>query len=192
MKKVLIVDAHPDGGRFATALADACAEGARDAGAEVRRLALRDLRFDPILRRGFRGGQPWEVDLEGAWADVQAVDHLIWVFPVWWGGLPALLKGFVDRLFLPGLAFSHGDRGLPDGLLAGRTSRVVATMDSPWWWYWLKHGRAAHRQLVQATLHYVGIVRVAESTVYALRTLDGDARSRALDRVRRDVRADLA
>lgn len=176
MTHVLVIEAHPDAGRFSTALADAYADGASRAGAQVSRLALRDLRFDPILRGGFRGGQILEPDLLDARAAIEAADHLVWVTPVWWGSLPALLKGFIDRAFLPGWAFENTGAALPKGLLAGRTSRVISTMDSPWWWYWLKHGRAAHRSLIASTLNYVGIAKVSETTVYVLRTLDERAR----------------
>lgn len=110
--------------------------------------------------------------------------------PVWWGSLPALLKGFIDRTFLPGWAFKNRGHGLPDGLLAGRTARVISTMDSPWWWYALAHFRAAHRSLVQATLHYVGIGRVRETTVYRLRELDASGRAAWLARAEADGRLD--
>lgn len=192
MPRVLIIDAHPDAGRFTSALADACAAGAAEGGADVQRLNLRELRFDLVLRRGFAEPQAWEPDLEAAWAAVTAADHLVWVLPIWWGGLPALLKGFIDRLFLPGRAFEHRGGALPEGLLAGRSARVVATMDSPWWWYWWKHARAGHRQLTQATLHYVGVMRVSETTVYALRKLDAAGRDAALARARAAVRGDAA
>ena len=102
------------------------------------------------------------------------------------GIIGLLLKGFIDRAFLPGWAFSHepGKSGLPEGLLAGRSARVLSTMDSPSWWYSLKHRRAAHRALTHATLNYVGISSVRETTVYKLRTLDDAARTRWLERAR--------
>lgn len=182
---ILVLDAHPDAGSFNAAMAEAYARGAG-----ARRLALRDLAFDPVLRGGFRRGQALEPDLLAARAAIEAAAHVVIVTPVWWGSLPALLKGFIDRVFLPGWAFAHSDRGLPDGLLAGRTARVISTMDSPWWWYWLKHGRAAHRSLVQATLHYVGIGRVAETTIYRLRHLTQPQRAGWLARADADGRAD--
>ncbi len=175
MPHILVLEAHPDADRFNGALADAYAAGAARAGATVTRLALRDLVFDPILRGGFGGGQALEVDLVRARSAIEAATHVAIVTPVWWGSLPALLRGFVDRTFLPGWAFAHGGASLPDGLLAGRTARVIATMDSPWWWYALYHLRSAHRSLIQATLHYVGIKRVRQTTVYRLRHLaDGE------------------
>lgn len=182
---ILILEAHPDAGRFNGALADAYARGAAPH-AQVTRIALRDLAFDPILRGGFRGGQVLEPDLLRAREAIEAATHITVVTPVWWGALPALLKGFIDRTFLPGWAFEHRGGALPEGLLAGRTARVISTMDSPWWWYALAHFRAAHRSLVQATLHYVGIRRVAETTVYRMRHLDDAARAACLVRAEAD------
>lgn len=178
MAHILVLEAHPDAGRFNGALADAYAQGAASKGATVSRLALRDLVFDPILRGGFRGGQALEPDLLRAREAIEAATHVVFVTPVWWGTLPALLRGFVDRTFLPGWAFEHKGGPLPEGLLAGRTARVIATMDSPWWWYGLYHLRSAHRSLIQATLHYVGIKKVSQTTFYQVRKLD-DAGSAA-------------
>lgn len=186
MKKMLVIEGNPNDGSFGVALARAYAEGAAEAGAEVETLALGALAFDPILRMGFSGRQELEPDLVAAREAITRADHLAIEFPVWWGTLPALLKGFIDRAFLPGWAFSHepGKSGLPEGLLAGRSARVLSTMDSPSWWYSLKHRRAAHRALTHATLNYVGISSVRETTVYKLRTLDDAARTRWLERAR--------
>jgi putative NADPH-quinone reductase len=193
LSNILILEAHPDAGRFCGALADAYAAGASGQdGASVRRLALRDLHFDPILRGGFGGGQPLEPDLLDARAAIEAASHLVIVTPIWWGALPALLKGFIDRVFLPGWAFRNTGAALPEGLLAGRTARVVSTMDSPWWWYTLYHLRAAHRALVQATLRYVGFHPVSAYTVHRLRALDASARSARLAQIEAIGRADAA
>lgn len=182
MARILVIEAHPTAGSYGQALAEAYAEGARSGGAEVDRLVLGELEFDPVLWGGHRGEQALEPDLVAAQRAIEQADHLVFEFPVWWGNLPALLKGFIDRTFLPGWAFRNVEgQALPDGLLAGRTARLLATMDSPWWWYWFKHGRAAHRAMGAATLNYVGIRSVSETTVYGLRTLSAETRSRWLE-----------
>lgn len=189
MSNILVLTAHPDAGRFNDALADAYARGA-STHATVHRIDLRDLRFDPILRGGLHHAQALEPDLMAARAAIEAASHLVIVTPVWWGTLPALLKGFIDRTFLPGWAFKNTGAALPDGLLAGRTARVIATMDSPWWWYTFMHFRAAHRALIQATLHYVGVRGVRQTTFYAVRTLDDAARAAACATAEAAGRAD--
>lgn len=184
MPRILVLEANPDPASFGAALARAYAEGASAAGATLETLTLAALRFDPILRVGHAGAQALEPDLLQAREAIQRADHLLFQLPVWWGAMPAVLKGFIDRVFLPGWAFQHEGGALPRGLLAGRSARVLATMDSPWWWYGLKHRRAAHRSLIQATLHYVGISRVAQTTLYKVRELSAPQREAWLQRAR--------
>jgi len=139
-------------------MAHAYRQGASAAGAEVRFLALGDLAFDPILHHGYRQIQPLEPDLEAAQADIAWAGHLVWVYPIWWGGLPALLKGFLDRVFLPGFAFKYRpDSALWDRLLAGRSAELLVTMDSPPWYYRWVQRQPGHRQMKKAILEFSGI-----------------------------------
>ena len=179
MSSILVIQAHSEASSFGTALATAYVNGAREAGATVTTLSLVDLDFDPVLRSREPNAQPLEPSLRDARAKIEAATHVVFQFPVWWASLPALLKGFIDRTFLPGWAYQYEDgKPIPKGLLAGRTARVICTMDSPSWWYRLKHRRAAHRTLTHATLHFVGIKKVRETTVFKVRTLDDSARAR--------------
>jgi putative NADPH-quinone reductase len=182
VKKIVVIQGHPARGSFGEGLAEAYARGARGAGAQVEQVALGELDFDPVLRGGFGGEQELEPDLVAAREAIERADHVVFEFPVWWGTLPALLKGFIDRVFLPGWAFQNTGKALPEGLLAGRTARVLATMDSPRIWYALKHRRAAHRALTHATLNYVGISKVWETTAYSVRGLDAAGRQAWIER----------
>lgn len=182
MTHVLLVEGHPDTGRFSSALAASYAEGASEH-ASTERLVLADLAFDPILRGGFDGRQTFEPDLTRAREAIERADHVAWFFPTWWAGPPALVKGFIDRVFLPGWAFSYGKGALPDKLLAGRGARVVTTMDSPGFWYTLAHRRALHGSFVHATLAFVGFSPIRQTTGYSLRTSTPEARSDLLRRL---------
>lgn len=132
-ERILIVNGHPDAKSFGGRLASRYALGATQAGAEVRQVALRDIKFDPILHAGYRKIQPLEPGLVAIQQDILWADHLVFVYPVWWGTMPALLKGFLDRVFLPGFAFRfHGPRSYRwKGLLSGRSARLIITMDGP-------------------------------------------------------------
>ena len=190
---ILVLQGHPSRSSFTAALAEAYAQGARDAGARVETRHLADLHFDPVLRDGFHGEQPLEPDLEAAHAAILRAAHVVFAFPTWWAAPPALVKGFVDRLFLPGLAFRfEPGAALPTGLFAGRSARFITTMDSPWWWYRAKHGRALHHAFLSATLDFVGFGPLSVRTVYKLRELDEAGRSRALARLQRDGARDAA
>ena len=112
-QRILIILGHPSASSLCAGLADAYAQGARDSGAEVRLLRLGELDFDPLLHAGYRQDQPLEPDLQRAQADILWASHLAWAYPTWWGGLPALLKGFIDRIFLPGFAFKYRKGSVP-------------------------------------------------------------------------------
>jgi putative NADPH-quinone reductase len=180
----LVVLGHPASESFSDVLAQAYVRGLREGGTETEVLALRELDFDPHLRAGFSGQQPLEPDLRSAQEKLQRARHVAWFFPTWWGAPPALVKGFIDRAFLPGFAFKNRPgNGLPETLLKGRSSRVVTTMDSPAYWYQLWHRASLHTSFVNATLRYVGFGPVKSTTVYRLRELSAEQRTRWVGRL---------
>lgn len=151
---------------------------------EVSRLA-----FDPVLRGPHVTVADDEPDLAALRASIERSAHLTFVFPTWWVGLPAVLKGVLDRLLLPGWAYRF-QGGLPRGLLAGRSARWIATMDSPRLWYWWSNGRALEGSFEQGTLRFVGLEPVEKTLIFSARTLSPDARQSWLARVERQGRAD--
>jgi putative NADPH-quinone reductase len=156
---------HPERGSFCGALAQAYADGARDAGHEVRFLALGDLEFDPIRRTGYGEAPALEPDLVRAQEDIAWADHLVWAYPNWWGTMPALMKGFIDRVVLPGFAFKYREgKLLWDKLLKGRSARLLVTMDTPPLWYRWIIGRPGHNQMRKSVLGFCGVrpVRVSQ------------------------------
>ncbi|NYZ61868.1 NAD(P)H-dependent oxidoreductase [Luteimonas deserti] len=157
-KQILIVQGHPASDSLCEALASAYAQGARESGHSVVTLRLREMRFDPVLHAGYAALQPLEPDLVAAQAAIVGADHIVLVYPTWWGGTPALLKGFLDRTLLPGFAFKYR-AGSPwwDRLLTGRSAHVITTMDTPPWYYRLRYGDAGIRQLRHAVLEYCGV-----------------------------------
>ncbi|HOY49025.1 MAG TPA: NAD(P)H-dependent oxidoreductase [Flavobacteriales bacterium] len=158
MKKILVIQAHPDPESFNAALAKAYIQGAENAGAEVKLLVISELKFDPVLRYGYRKRTELEPDLVLAWEWICWADHLVWVHPVWWGGLPALSKGFIDLLFLPGMAFSYKENSnFQIKLLRGKTANILTTLDQPGWYYWLMYGRPSVNMLKRSTLQFCGI-----------------------------------
>jgi len=158
MKKILVIQAHPDPESFNAALAKAYIQGAEKTGAEVKLLVISELKFDPVLRFGYRKRTELEPDLVQAWEWISWADHLVWVHPVWWGGLPALSKGFIDRLFLPGKAFSYKENSnFQIKLLRGKTANILTTLDQPGWYYWLMYGRPSVNMLKRSTLQFCGI-----------------------------------
>ncbi len=158
MKKILIINGHPDKESFSAALTEAYAKGAdTQANTKVDVLYLADLSFDPILRYGYRKRTELEPDLIRAFELLKAADHTVWVYPTWWGGMPALLKGFIDRLFLPGFTFQYRENSpFWDKLMKGKTARVITTMDAPIWYYRLAYNSAGHKAIKRVILGFCG------------------------------------
>ena len=118
----LVIDGHPDARSLTAALAQRYADGHGDA----RVLALRDLDFDPSLRYGYRERMTLEPDLIDAKAALQTADTVVVATPLWWGSVPALLKGFFDRALLPQQEYRYTKHGLVDGLLPARHGSPAA------------------------------------------------------------------
>lgn len=157
-KRILLILGTPKAGSLCQALGDAYAQGARSEGHVVRQLKLGELEFDPVLRDGYDQSQNLEPDLLEAQRQIHWAEHLVFVYPVWWGGFPALLKGFFDRVFLPGFAFRYRERSQAwDKLLNGRTADLLVTLDTqPWYFRWI-YGAPAHRQMVRTILGACGV-----------------------------------
>lgn len=163
-RRVLVILAHPDPNSYCAAMASAYSSSAQQAGAEVRELSLGELQFDPIFHRRPEGEQPPEPDLIAAQQAIQWCDHLVFVYPTWWGAMPALMKGFIERTFLPDFAFRYRNNS-PwwDKLLTGRSARLLVTMDAPPWYYRLVFRAPGHNLMKRAILGFCGIkpVRIA-------------------------------
>ncbi|MDB4985934.1 MAG: putative dehydrogenase [Myxococcaceae bacterium] len=192
MSKLLVIVGHANRASFTQALALRYEQAASAAGAATELLQLDTLQFDPVLQGG-AGEQALEPDLLRAQAAIERAHHVAWFFPTWWAGPPALVKGFVDRAFLPGFAYRYeSGRALQHKLLRGRSARLVTSMDAPWWWYALFYRSALHRSFVHATLGFVGFAPVYTTTAYGLRNASAAQRERILQRVGRAGASDAA
>jgi NAD(P)H dehydrogenase (quinone) len=136
-KKIFILLGHPDYEGMCRSIADTYEQAARAAGHEVERQNIGDMQFDPVLHRGYRARQHLEPDLERFRELVKWADHFVIIHPVWWTGMPAILKGLFDRAWLPGSAFRYikFKSGKPtylwNRLLTGRTARIIVTSGTP-------------------------------------------------------------
>lgn len=157
-KKITIILGHPDSASLCGAMADHYAQAAQAAGHEVRYFRLGELEFDPILHHGYKQVQALEPDLQEIQAAIQWAQHIVLVYPIWWGSFPALLKGMFDRIMLPGYAFSYRQNSaFWNKLLKGRSARAIATMDTPPWYFRLMYWSAAHVQIRRTILGFTGI-----------------------------------
>lgn len=174
--RVLVLDGHPDARSLCSALAGNAAEAAEARGAEVKLLHLSDMVFDPNLSSGYKQRQDMEPDLLMFLDAVRWCDTLILVHPMWWGSAPAKLKGLIDRVFLPGIAFAFEGGGyFPQKLFKGRTARVLITTDTPAWYLWLGYRNGWLNVLRRQILGFVGLRVTHMKTIGPIRGATPDA-----------------
>lgn len=185
MKKIAIINGHPNKDSFNFGVAEAYRAGAAETGAEVKEIVIRDLNFNPNLQFGYQKRMELEPDLMKAWEIIQWADHLVWVHPVWWGGFPALMKGFIDRLFLPGMAYKYRENSVWwDKLLKGKTAHIITTLDQPGWYYRLFFGRPSVNQLKKSILEYCGVKPVKLTYIGIIRNSKDEQRTQWLRKVK--------
>ena len=185
MKKIVIINGHPNKDSFNFGVAESYRLGAAETGAEVKEIVIRDLNFNPNLQFGYQKRMELEPDLMKAWEIIQWADHLVWVHPVWWGGFPALMKGFIDRLFLPGMAYKYRENSVWwDKLLKGKTAHIMTTLDQPGWYYRLFFGRPSVNQLRKSILEYCGVKPVKVTYIGIIRNSKEEQRAQWLKKVK--------
>ena len=184
-KKILLINGHPDPNSYNAALSQAYLDGALLVGAEVDTINIAELSFDPNFRYGYRQRTELEPDLLRAQDHILNASHLVWVYPVWWGSVPALMKGFIDRVFLPGFAFKKREGSTWwDKYLKGKTARLICTLDQPGWYYRWVYGRPSHRAMKQLTMQFVGIHKVKTITLGPVRNSSQLFREKWLEKVK--------
>ena len=184
MQKILIINGHPNPDSFNYGIAAAYKQGALTAGAEVKEIVVADLNFSPNLKFGYQKRTDLEPNLLDALEKIKWCEHMVWIHPVWWGGLPAMLKGFIDRVFLPGFVFQYRENSVWwDTLLTGKSARIITTLDQPSWYYWLMFGRPSVNQLKKSTLEFCGVKPVKVSYVGPLRNSTAEFRAEQLKKI---------
>ncbi|MDQ1166642.1 NAD(P)H-dependent oxidoreductase [Flavobacterium sp. SORGH_AS_0622] len=184
MKKILIINGHPNPDSFNFGIAEFYKNGAEASGAVIETITIASLDFNPNLKFGYQKRTELEPDLLESWGKIKRADHLVWIHPVWWGGLPAITKGFIDRLFLPGMAFQYRENSVWwDKLLKGKTAHIITTLDQPSWYYRFVYGRPSVNQLKKSTLEFCGIKPVKVSYIGVIKGSEEKQRKKWLDKV---------
>jgi putative NADPH-quinone reductase len=167
-KKILVINGHPDPSpqRFDHALADSYFSGAREAGHDVRRVAIAEVDF-PWLKNGtdfYTGRAPSVIVNQQEllrWAE-----HVVLIYPLWLGAMPALLKAYLEQVLRPGFAFAEAKgRGLPKGLLVGRSVRIFVTMGMPALFYTMVYRAHSLKSLERNILGFVGFKPIRATVI---------------------------
>ena len=179
MKNILIINGHPDKESFNHSISSAYRKGAEVSKAFVKTINLFDLEFNLNLQYGYRKRTTLEPDLLDAQEKLKWADHIVWIYPVWWGSVPALMKGFLDRVLLPGFAFKKREGSVWwDKYFTGKTSRIICTLDQPPWYYKIINRCPSHHSMKKLTLNFIGVRSVKITTIGPLRLSTEDFRKK--------------
>jgi NAD(P)H dehydrogenase (quinone) len=186
MKKVYILNGHPDKSSLCAGLAQSYYDSASQSGASCKLTHLIDLEFEPVLRFGYKQRTELEPDLLQAQKDIAEADHLVMVYPTWWASCPALLKGFIDRVFLPQFAFKYRENSLLwDKLLNGKSARIIVTMDTPRWYNYLVYNNSNVGFIKKGVLEFCGVKPVKVSIFGPVKSAADNKRKNWINEVKR-------
>jgi putative NADPH-quinone reductase len=177
-RRIAILQGHPDpaGGHFVHALADAYERAAREAGHEVRRIDVARLEFPLVHNAKQWEWQPVPEPIGEAQQAIAWAQHLVILYPLWLGDMPALLKAFFEQALRPGFALGKAPPGrMPKKLLAGRSARIVVTMGMPAFFYRIYYRAHSLKSLKRNILEACGVAPV-RSTLIGMVEGSNDAR----------------
>ena len=164
MSKIVIMVGHARRDTFCEALGDAYRRSAERAGHTATMFVTSRMTFDPLLHVGFNEIQALEPDLQVAHDAMLEADHLVLIFPLWLGTLPAIFKGFLERVLQPDLV-EPAHRGQYKQVLKGKSARIIVTMGMPSLIYRWYYGACAIRMLKRNILEFMGVSPV-HSTLF--------------------------
>lgn len=172
MKKILVINGHPNKNSYCAALSKAYANGAKQSGFDTVILNLHELQFDLNFNGSYsdQNLESLEKDLILAQEKITWANHIVIIHPVWWGSVPALLKGFFDRTLLPGFAFKYRkDSAFWDKLLIGKTSSIIYTSDTPLFFYRFFYGAPSVNMLRDRVLGFCGVKTISVTGIGPVR-----------------------
>ncbi len=159
MAQIAVVVGHARRETYCDALAAAYQRGAEAAGHEVAIFHTASMAFDPILRGAYRELQPLEPDLVRAHDALAACDHMVLIFPLWLGTMPAIFKGFLERIVQPDI-FEPAKAGKFVTPWKGKSARIVITMGMPAFIYRWYFGAHALKTLKRHILGFIGVAPI--------------------------------
>lgn len=187
-RRILIIDGHPDPApeRFVHALADAYRDGATTARYQVRCIRVADLGFSLLRTQAdYEHGEPSE-SIRRCQAEIEWATHVVILYPLWLGSMPAVFKGLLEQVLRPGFAFSTRKLGRsPVKFQRHKSARIIVTMGMPafvYRWFYRAH---SVRSLRRNILRFVGFGRVRATLIGGVGTLDKASRKKYLARIRK-------
>ena len=142
---ILVINGHPDKKSFSASIFNEIIENLNKEKHKIETLNLAEMKFDPVLRFGYRERMKEDAEIIRSQELIQWADHLIFIYPIWWSSMPSLMKGWIDRVFTPGITYSSNQKGIFvlnfitgrqfKKLLKNKTADIITTSQGPGWWY---------------------------------------------------------
>lgn len=167
-KRIVIVQGHPDidAKHFGHTLAEIYKKSAEAAGHEVKLIEVAKLKFPFLTSKNEFESSIFPHAIQQSQEIIHWAEHLVIIYPLWLGTMPAILKAFFEQTFRPGFAFSYsGTNGMPKKLLVGKSARIIVTMGMPafiYRWYFRAHGL---KNLKRNILSFCGVHPLKESLI---------------------------
>lgn len=187
-KRITIIQGHPDSStkHFGHAIAQAYIDGAHKTGHETRVIQVAQLNFSLLSSEEEFEHQPPSSDIQGAQDSIEWADHIVIIYPLWLGTMPAILKGFWEQALRPGFAMTSGDRNAwPRKLLKGRSARVIVTMGMPGIIYAWYYGAHSLKNLKRNILSFCGFAPIKHTIIGSVDNLGDVGRAKWLTRIER-------
>jgi putative NADPH-quinone reductase len=188
--KVIIVFNHPYDGSFCNAILQSVTNGLTKGNHQIDLIHLDKDNFNPVMTagdlKGFRDKKPIDSKVIEYSNRIKNADHLIFVFPIWWELMPAMTKGFVDKVIFPGVAYEYTNAGNTRmkplwNNLKGVT--MITTMNTPNWLYWLLFGNAIKKAMIMGTFWKIGFKNRKWISYNQVKAVSVDKRKKWLDKL---------
>lgn len=188
MSRICIIDGHPDpaDGHFVSALAKACEEGAQDAGHDVSTIRIAAMDIDLLKNAGEFAQTPPEA-IQEAQNKIAGAKHVIFLFPLWLGTMPAVCKAFWEQAARGGFLLDTGDKPdqWPQKKMKGKTVRIIVTMGMPGFAYRLLFGAHSVKALETGIFRISGFKHIRHTIFGGIGAIDAEKRKGLLDQCRK-------
>ncbi|SMD14598.1 NAD(P)H-dependent oxidoreductase [Pedobacter nyackensis] len=187
--KVAIVYNHPYSGSFCNAILHSVLAGIAKSGHEADVFNLDEEGFNPVMTaadlKAFVMQKPVDLQVLAYHERLKEADHLVFIFPIWWELMPALTKGFIDKVIFPGLAYAHPKNSLKMTPLLTNLKRVtvISTMNTPSWLYRILFGNAIRKAMMVGTFWKIGFKNRKWISLTQVKSATHAKRRKWLDRI---------
>ena len=171
MKNILIINGHPAQESLSKSISQQYREWATTYWHTIRYINITDLRIEDTLRFSHKKWAQIPSELEQCREDIDWAEHIVFIHPVWWSSMPAMMKWFIDIVFWPGFAYTYTkDSPMPKKLLSEKTARIIITFDTPYILYRYFYHQPSVIQLRDRILWFCWIKTTWVTYLWSVRT----------------------